>query len=310
MEREKALDIAADHLSFIAKNQINTHFIHDSNYPRRLRNCIDAPLLLFSKGDFEVNPALTLAIVGTRAATPYGRKICEELVQRFSNIPVQIISGLAYGIDICAHELCLEHNIETIAILGHGLDRIYPNQHKKTVLKMLEKGGVLTEFLPGTSPDRENFPMRNRIVAGLADATIVVESKKTGGSLITAGLANDYNRDVFAFPGNIGNECSEGCNELIKLNGAQLVTSAQDILNFLGYSDEVSSNKTVQKQLFKDLSPEEEIICSALNNMESEHLDSLACRINLPITKLNACLLRLEMRGIVTALPGKKFQLN
>ena len=175
---------------------------------------------------------------------------------------------------------------------------------------MLEKGGVLTEFLPGTIPDRENFPMRNRIVAGLSDATIVVESKKNGGSLITAGLANDYSRDVFAFPGNIGSECSEGCNELIKTNGAQMVTGGKDILNFLGYSAETSKNSSIQKTLFHDLSPEEALICSELKNPQGEHLDILACRLNLSITKINACLLRLEMRGIVTALPGKKFHLN
>ncbi len=271
---------------------------------------MDAPLLLFSKGSFEINPPLTIAIVGTRAATPYGRKICEELIQQCSTIPVQVISGLAYGIDICTHELCLEYQVETLAVLGHGLDRIYPNKHKKTVSKMLEKGGILTEFLPGTLPDRENFPMRNRIVAGLSDATIVVESKKTGGSLITAGLANDYNRDVFAFPGNIGNECSEGCNELIKSNGAQLVTSGEDVLKFLGYANSSSINNGVQKKIFNDLSPEEALICSGLDKPGGEHLDNLALSVNLPITKLNAFLLRMEMRGIVTALPGKKFLLT
>jgi DNA processing protein len=235
MNRTAALEIADRQIEFIEKNNIRTHFYLDVNYPRRLRHCDDAPLVLYSKGNFDTNPSRSVAVVGTRSATDYGKGLCEELIQEFKGTEIQVVSGMAFGIDICAHQLCVKHGIQTVGVLGHGLDRIYPQLHKRTAEQILEHGGLLTEFIPGTKPDRENFPMRNRIVAGMTDATIVIESKNSGGSLITAELANDYNRDVFAYPGNIGQIHSEGCNQLIRTNKAHLLTGGVQFLKEMGW---------------------------------------------------------------------------
>ena len=232
----------------------------------------------------------------------------QDLIGSLSGQEIQVISGMAYGIDICAHQLCLEHDIQTVGILGHGLDRIYPSVHKRTADRMLDNGGIMTEFLPGTNPDRENFPMRNRIVAGMSDAIVVVESKITGGSLITADMGLDYNRDVFAYPGNIGQVHSEGCNRLIKEMKAQLITSPEDILLQMGWQNDPKF-PSAQRVCFTDLAPEDQLICELLQENPELHIDVLALRSKLPLSLLNVRLFHLEMSGIVRTLPGKKYSM-
>ncbi len=308
MKREDALNRAEKEASYCVKHGIQTHFYLEHNYPRRLKQCDDAPLLLYSKGKFECNPEKAIAIVGTRNATAYGNDLCEELISNLESHNIQIISGMAYGIDIIAHQLSVKHGIQTLGILGHGLDRLYPSTHRRTAEQMFENGGLMTEFIPGTKPDRENFPMRNRIVAGMADATIVVESKTSGGSLITAELANDYNRDVFAFPGNIGQQFSAGCNLLIKQQKAQMVVNASDFLEQMGWSTEIEAkNKEVQRTCLIELDDQEKIVFAELERLANQHIDVISHKTKLPISTLNVKLFHLEMKGLIKALPGKKY---
>ncbi len=305
IDRENALREAEKQLEFIFKHKINTHFYLDPNYPRRLRQCSDAPYLLFSKGNFDPNPSKSVAIVGTRNATDYGKSLCEELVQSMIDSDVQVVSGMAYGIDICAHQACVRHNLSTVGVLGHGLDRIYPAVHRKTAEQMFEKGGLLTEFLPGTKPDKENFPMRNRIVAGMTDATIVIESKASGGSLITAELAFDYNKDVFAYPGNIGQIYSEGCNKLIQQNKAHLISSGLEFLRFMNWEHKHKPN-SVQPTMFTDLNEDEKQVLEVLDS-SVEHIDVLALRLRKPVSTISVLLLTMELKGILKSYPGNKY---
>ncbi len=307
IKREDALNKAEDQLNFIEKNNINTHFYLDNNYPRRLKQCEDAPILLYSKGNFDPNPSKVISIVGTRSATEYGKNLCEELIYSLKDASIQVVSGMAYGIDICAHQLCVKNEIETIGVLGHGLDRIYPRVHQFTAEQMFFKGGLMTEFIPGTNPDRENFPMRNRIVAGLSDATIVIESKKNGGSLITADLANDYNRDVFAFPGNVGQIHSAGCNLLIQKQQAHLVLNGKDFLKQMNWNSEKATKSGAQRVCFVELTDQEKEICAILDQTNGEHIDVIALRTKKPISIINVALFHLEMKGVIKALPGKKY---
>ena len=308
INRAAALEKADKELDYISRNEIRMHFYLDKDYPRRLRQCIDPPIVLFGRGNYEINATKTIAIVGTRSATSYGKRICEELIENFEEQDVQVISGMAYGIDICAHQLCVKKNISTIGVLGHGLDRIYPFVHRKTAEQMLEHGGLLTEFLPGTTPDRENFPMRNRIVAGMADAIIVVESKLSGGSLITADLANDYNRDVFAYPGNIGQEQSEGCNTLIKTNKAHLVMNGQDFLTQMNWIQ--NGNASKQQKICLDLTQAEKVIYDLLSATENEHIDVLSVKSGKPTSQVSVLLFQLEMKNAIDSLPGKIYRLK
>jgi DNA processing protein len=308
MNREKAFDLAQDQVTYIEKNKINTHFYLNANYPRRLKQCDDAPILLYSKGNFDPNPTKVISIVGTRNATEYGRNLCEELIDSLRDKDIQVVSGMAYGIDICAHQLCVKNNIQTVGVLGHGLDRLYPRIHNRTAEHMFNNGGLLTEFIPGTNPDRENFPMRNRIVAGMSDATIVVESKKTGGSLITADLANDYNRDVFAFPGNVGQQFSEGCNLLIQKQKAHLIMNGTDFLNQMNWNER-SKKTSAQRSCFTELTDDEKPICEILEGSNGEHIDVLSMRTGFPVSKINVLLFHLEMKGVLRTLPGKKYSL-
>ena len=307
MDRKEALAKSDVYQEYFTKNGIHTHFYIEKNYPRRLKQCADAPLLLFSKGNMDFNASKLVSVVGTRNASEYGKSICEELINGFAGKDIVVISGMAYGIDICVHQLCVKNNIPTIGVLGHGLDRIYPSIHKATANKMMLNGGLLTEFLPGTKPDRENFPMRNRIVAGMSDATIVVESKDSGGSLITADLANDYSRDVFAYPGNVGQIYSKGCNALIAKQKAHLITNSNDFLKLMQWEDELKKN--VQTQLFTDLTPEEMSIINLFSNESVLNLDVISIKSNLPISKTNVLLFNLELSGIVKSLPGKMYKM-
>lgn len=309
LNRTEALLKAEKHVDFILKNKITPVFYKSKNYPSRLKNCIDAPLLLYSKGDFETNPNRCIAVVGTRNATPYGKKIVEELIQDLQPVNVQVVSGMAYGIDVLTHKACLKYSVPTVGVLGHGLDRIYPAQHKSVAKKMIASdGGLLTEFLEGTLPERENFPMRNRIVAGMTDATIVIESGKKGGSLITANLANDYNRDVFAFPGNIDSPFSEGCNNLIANDKAHLITSAEQIIDVMGWKHQLKT--AVQTQLFPELKPEEKQVVELLKEVKELSVDNIANKLKKPVSVLNSILLGLELQGLICAIPGNKFKLS
>ncbi len=307
MNRENALNIANQHVNYFEKNEINTHFYTSETYPRRLKQCADAPILLFSKGNMDLNAQRIVSIVGTRNATEYGKQVCEEIIKDFVGKNILVTSGMAYGIDICAHQLCLKYDVPTIGVLGHGLDRMYPSEHKITAKKMLENGGLLTEYLPGTNPDRENFPMRNRIVAGMADATIVIESKESGGSLITADLANDYSRDVFAVPGNVGQIYSKGCNLLIAKHKAHLITNCDDFLTWMQWKDEIKP-KVVQRALFTNFSKEEVEIISILESEGDLNVDTLALKTKTPVSKINVLLFNLEMVGAVKMLPGNKYR--
>jgi DNA processing protein len=300
---------AEKEIRFIQDNRIKPLFFLDKDYPKRLRACEDGPLLLFQKGEIDFNRYHNLAIVGTRNATSYGLEFCERFAKELTDYKVNVVSGLAYGIDIKAHRESIKHKIPTVAVLAHGLDRIYPSVHRQTARLMEENGALLTEFLSETNPDRENFPKRNRIIAGMAEAVIVVEAAKKGGALITAEIANTYNRDVFAVPGKLKDTYSEGCNYLIKINKAALFTGVQDLKYLLGW--ESINQQNIQNKLFVELSPVEKKIKEALEESEKRvELDNLCIRLNLPLSKVIPTLLNLELKGIVKSHPGKLFELT
>ncbi|MEE1885259.1 DNA-processing protein DprA [Pedobacter flavus] len=304
-----ALKLAEEELRYLEKNNVQLIYYTDDNYPRRLRNCNDAPIILYYKGVADLNHLKILSVVGTRNATAYGRGLCEQLAASIYDKNILIISGLAYGIDIHMHSSCVKNNIPTIGILGHGVDRIYPRLHANVANQMLENGGILSEFPLKSVPDRENFPKRNRVIAGMADGVIVIEAAKKGGALITAELANSYNRDVFAYPGRAGDYFSEGCNFLIKTNKAALVQSADDILYYLGWDKILKSKpKPIQKQMPLDLSELEKQVYLALEK-EDQHIDKLCVQLLIPQSKLNFTLVNLELKGIIKHLPGNMFAL-
>lgn len=300
---------AEEELEFIEKFKITPLFIDSDQYPKRLKNCSDAPVMLYFKGDADLNSSKVISIVGTRNASDYGRAICRSLISDLKTYNPLIISGLAYGIDSAAHREALKNSIPTIGVLAHGLDRIYPAQHRNMAEKMLESGGLITEFMSGTIPDRENFPKRNRIIAGMSDLTIVVEANIKGGALITAELANAYNRDVFAFPGRITDECSRGCNHLIKTNRANLITGIADIEYIMGWNRE--GPKPLQKQLslLVDLNDEERRIADIIKEYGEITIDNLALLSSLQQSRLAVNILEMEMKGIVISMPGKVYKL-
>jgi len=306
---DKGLFIDAEkEITYCERNSIQVLSISNDNYPRRLKQCSDAPIILYYKGNGELNNSKVISIVGTRAATSYGKEICNSIVKELSAHNALIVSGLAYGIDVQAHSASLNSNLSTIGVLAHGLDRMYPREHNLIANKMMEQGGLLTENRIGTNPDRENFPKRNRIVAGLSDATIVIESAIRGGSMITANIANNYNRDVFAIPGRIGNKQSEGCNHLIKTNKAHLLQSVKDITYLLGWDLNPQKPKAVQKQIFIDLNPEGKRIMATFLNEKNMSIDEIAIKANLPMSIVSAQLLLLEFKGVIKQFPGKKYE--
>jgi len=254
-----------EELDQIKKNKIETLFYLDKNYPQRLRNCDDAPILLFYKGNADLNSEKIISIVGTRHITSYGREFTEKFVKEISEYRPLIVSGLAYGVDIQAHKSALKNDLPTVGVVAHGLDKMYPADNAATAEKMLLNGGLLTEYIHGTKPERDNFPARNRIVAGLTDAVIVIESASRGGALITAEIANSYNRDVFALPGRINDLYSKGCHALIKQNKAMIFESAADIADAMNWNQKEKPKPNKQMMLFEDYLPEEQIIIKALN---------------------------------------------
>ncbi|HVW96964.1 MAG TPA: DNA-processing protein DprA [Mucilaginibacter sp.] len=309
---DDALRRAEAELKFVEENNINILFFTDSTYPKRLKNCPDAPVLLYARGNANLNAKYVVSIVGTRNATEYGKALCRQLIEELSGYGVLVVSGLAFGIDVMAHKECLKHGVPTVGVVGHGLDRIYPSQNKGTAEKMLENGGLLSEYPSGTIPDREKFPQRNRVVAGLADATIVVEAGIKGGALITAEIANSYNRDVFAFPGRLGDEYSEGCNFLIRNNKAQLLTCAADLPYSLGWDNqETAKPPTEQILLPLNLLPDEILIFNHIRESNGPlAIDDLSVRTNMPTSKLAMSLLNMEIQGYIRSLPGKTYCIN
>ncbi len=304
--KTEALALAEEELIFIDKNKVVPLFYLNDNYPQRLRHCEDGPILLYSKGNVDYNNEKVVSIVGTRKATEYGKDFCNKIVADLTPHKPLIVSGLAYGIDICSHKAALKNNISTVGVLAHGLDRLYPAQHKSVANQMMEKGGLLTDYKSRTNPDRENFPKRNRIVAGISDLTIVIESSKKGGSLITAYIANDYNRDVFALPGRLNDSQSEGCNNLIKTNKAALIQSVKDIEYIMGWETKKKKNPS-QQQLFVELTSEQKIIASILSKKGKTGVDELSFQAKLPMSKITAELLNMEFSGVVKTLPGKVY---
>lgn len=304
------LDRGKKELDFISRHRISVQSYLDENYPKRLKRCEDAPLLLFSKGSINWNAEKVVAVVGTRNATDYGKRMCDELVAGMSQRDgYVVVSGLAYGIDSAAHKACLQHGVETWGILGHGLDQIYPKLHRSLAEKMLAQGGLATDFVSGTSVERANFLRRNRIIAGLADVTIVVESAEKGGSLVTADIAWSYNREVFAFPGRSIDQFSAGCNDLIRRNKAGLIQSLEDLEYAMGWQSGPAQSPNLQKQLFVDLNEEEEKLVAQLTN-EPVYIDQLSQQLQMSSAKVSALLLGLEFKGLVTSLPGKTYRLN
>jgi DNA processing protein len=299
-------------IEYILKENIKVLFYLDKNYPVRLRECEDAPVVLYVKGNICFDAAKVISIVGTRSATEYGRSCTEEIVfyltERYPEIAV--ISGLAYGIDITAHKAALKKNVCTIAAMGHGFDFMYPAYHKSIANKITEQGALITEFKSTQKPEPGNFVSRNRIIAGLADVTVVVESAEKGGALITADIANSYNREVFAFPGRGIDSYSKGCNSLIKMNKAGLVECGADIEFAMGWYKEKKKPLTVQKALFVELTSDEEKILDYLNAHGDSALDEISVSLQIPVAKASASLLSMEFNGLVRPLPGKYFRKN
>ena len=301
---------AEDEIAFIEKYKITPLFLTDKNYPQRLLNCYDSPPMLFYKGSADLNAGKMIAIDGTRSHDDYGKKICEKLIEELVNEDVIVVSGLAFGIDSIAHKVSLKNNIPTIGVLAHGLDRVYPSQNATMAKQMISCGGLLTEFKSNTKPDKQNFPGRNRIVAGMTDATIVIESGIKGGSLITAELANGYNKDVFAFPGRVDDSKSEGCNYLIRSNKAALITCANDLLEIMGWKKSKKISPKKQRELFIEFTSEEKIIVDILQIQEQMQIDELYFKSKLSSSEVAKALLMLEMQGIVSSLPGKIYKMN
>ncbi len=304
----EVMKMASKELDFVIKNGVQVIY-QNHNYPSRLSNCSDAPLLLYYKGNASLDAAKIVAIVGTRKNTDYGHKICEDLVEGLQSLDnLLVVSGLALGIDAIAHKKCVQLGIPTVGVLGHGVDRIYPHNHKSLADQMMERGGILAEFPSETLPDRNNFPMRNRIVAGMSDVTVVVESHVSGGALITAHMASGYNREVAAFPGRVNDTRSAGCNELIRANIAAMITKAEDLVELMNWKKE-GRPKAVQKQLFLNLTTDEQKIVDMLTTKDSVHSDELFHLTGLPSSQLAATLLQLEMQGIIKTLPGKHYRM-
>ena len=310
---ESLIELAEREMEFIEKNNIKLICKGDEAYPYRLAECSDAPLVLHHKGNANLNAKHIVSIVGTRHASEDGKSVCENIVADLAKfVPdTLIVSGLAYGIDVCAHRAALKAGLPTVGVLAHGLDRIYPTAHRPTAKSMLENGGLLTEFMSGTEPFPSNFVQRNRIVAGMADATVVIESASKGGSLITASLAQGYDRDCFAFPGRINDQYSQGCNELVSRNRAALITSAYDFVEAMNWEVATAkkSAEDLQTELFPEMSAEETAVMTALReNSDGLQVNQMVVQLNIPINKLLPLLFEMEMKGYVKAVAGGRYR--
>ena len=311
--RKALLDKAAKEIEFISINNISLTYFTDSDYPQRLSNASDSPILLYSKGECDLNSSKVISILGTRHATPYGQNFCDTFIKDLSKSieNLIIVSGLAYGIDICAHRACLKYGIPTIAVLAHGLNTIYPAPHRSSAIDILHKGGKLvTEYKSTDKIHPGNFVARNRIVAALADCTVVVESAEKGGSLITAAIASSYNRDVFALPGRTSDNYSSGCNKIIRNNSASLITSASDLVSAMRWKKKNESKQATQKELFPNISSQEQIILDYLQQNDESHINMMCGVLSIPMSKLMSSLIELEFKGLILSLPGGKYSLS
>ena len=309
LEREKCIERAQQELAYIEEQNIQLYYYQDPNYPTNLKQCVDAPIVLFTLGKVYFNQK-NISIVGTRKCTDYGKKMTGRLVEELSPYKVQIISGLAHGIDKLAHETALQNGLSTLGVLGHGLDTMYPAAHRGLAKTMLENGGLVTEFISGTVGIPTNFPKRNRIIAGLSEATVVIESSETGGSMITANLANDYNREVFAFPGYADKEFSSGCNNLIKRSKAHLLSETSDLTTILGWENQdIEIDHVINEDLLKDLNDIESQFVTLFMERGDIDFDSLAQATNLDSSNVSVHLFNLEMKGVIKTLPGKRYSL-
>ncbi len=311
----RALESARREYEFIRKNNICCLTLADPSYPQRLRECDDAPLVLYYKGNADLNTGRVLSMVGTRKATEYGKGLCLRFLEELRHFcpEVLVVSGLAYGIDIHSHRAALKNDFPTVGVLAHGLDRIYPYVHRQTAVEMLEQGGLLTEFPSGTNPDRHNFVSRNRIIAGMSDATLVVESAAKGGSLITAEIAGSYHRDCFAFPGRVTDEQSAGCNHLLRDHKAALIESAEDLvlaLKWVADRSGAAAAREVQASLFADLTPEEEAVVSLLKERGEMQINMLVVATDIPVYQLASLLFEMEMKGLIRTLAGGMYRLG
>ncbi|MDO5447683.1 MAG: DNA-processing protein DprA, partial [Prevotellaceae bacterium] len=311
----EAVERAKVEIEFAVRKQIQCICFNDSAYPIRLRECPDAPLVIYYRGNADLNKKRTISIVGTRQCTQYGK---DALRNFFANLKLYcpdalIMSGLAYGIDICAHREALKNEYETVGVLAHGLDSLYPYAHKDTADEMINHGGLLSEYMSESRAEKGHFLARNRIIAGMSDATIVVESASHGGSLVTARLAQEYNREVFAFPGNINSETSQGCNNLIRDNGASLISSAEDFIHAMKWDDEQARNEKkklgIERSLFMEYSDDEQTIVDLLTQDNDQQINTIAQKTGMPINKVTALMFELEMKGAVKLMAGSVYHL-
>lgn len=305
---QNVLSRAERELSFAEKNDIRVLYYLNSDYPKRLQHCYDSPVIIYCKGDADLNVDKVIGVVGTRNVTEYGKYLTDKIIEELSGDGVLVVSGLAYGVDTCAHKAALDHGLKTVAVLAHGFQTIYPSVNANLASKIILRGGsLLTENISGVEPDRENFPKRNRIVAGMIDCLIVVESASKGGALITADIANSYDRDVFAFPGRKGDVFSEGCNNIIKNNKASLLVDADDIRYVMRW-DANSKMQAKQLKMFREFTDDEKLILDLFENNEMINLDDVIIETRLSPSKIASILLSLEFDGVVKALPGKRYQ--
>jgi DNA processing protein len=301
--------LAEEEVLFCQKHHIQTLFITDTNYPQRLLHCYDPPTMLYYRGTADLNANKTISIIGTRSNTDYGKQVTEQLIEHLALLNVTIVSGLAFGIDAIAHKTAIRHKQPTVGVLAHGLNSIYPSQHKNLAKDMLLNGGLLTEFSITETAIKFNFPKRNRIVAGISDATIVIETAAKGGSMITAELAYNYNRDLFAIPGKITDGKSSGCLKLIQQNKAILLTDAEQLIETMGWEEKKHSKPKKQRELFIELTSDEKIIVAILKEKESVHIDEIYLKSGLSSSSVAAIILNLELQNVINSLPGKVYQL-
>ncbi|QYA24927.1 DNA-protecting protein DprA [Gramella sp. MT6] len=301
------LKAAEEELNFIESNKIKVHYFQDSDYPEKLKHCLDGPIILFSRGNIDLSRKRVISVVGTRRVTSHGTSFCEELIENLAILDPVIVSGFAYGVDIIAQKAAVKNGLQTIGCLAHGLNQIYPKSHKKYMKEIEENGGFFTDFWSTDKFDRNNFLKRNRIIAGISEATIVIESAEKGGALVTADIANSYDREVFAVPGRPSDKYSLGCNNLIKAQKAHVLTSAADLAYILNWEIE-SRQEPVQKQLFIDLEEEEQVLYEFLKSSGKTELDLLALNCKVPTFKAASLLLNMELKGAIRPLPGKMFE--
>ena len=302
------LESAQSEYAYIKRKELAYSYFADADYPAYLKHCIDSPILLFKRGNIDLEGRKIISVVGTRKITSYGTAFCEEFIERIAPLNPVIVSGFAYGVDICIQKTAIKHGLQTIGCLAHGLNQMYPKTHAKYVADVEKNGGFLTEFWSSSNPERENFLKRNRIIAGMAEATIVIESAEKGGSLVTADIANSYNREVFAVPGRAKDTYSLGCNNLIKQQKAHMLTSAADLIYLLGWEVEQKETTPIQKQLFVELNADEKSIYTYLQKEGKQLLDVIALECKLPVHKISSTLLTMEMKGVIRPLPGKLFE--